>query len=177
MSRIGKMPITIPSGVEVKLDEQSVSVKGKNGSMTRPLNNLVDVKIEDGSVVVTPRSKGRRTKAAWGMMRSQLQNMVEGVTEGFKKELEIIGVGYRAAVSGKKLTLNLGFSHPVEVAIPNGITVKVEKNTQLIVTSMEKDRLGQFCANIRDYRPPEPYKGKGIRYAGEYVMRKEGKKK
>ena len=177
MSRIGKMPVAIPNGVEVKIDKQSVQVKGKLGSIQRNFHQDVTLEIVNGQAQVNLVSKSRGAKAIWGLSRALLNNMVVGVSEGFQKVLEIQGVGYRAAVSGKVLKLTLGFSHPVNYPLPDGIEVKVEKTTRVIVKGIDPEVIGRVCAEIREYRPPEPYKGKGIRYEGEYILRKEGKKK
>lgn len=176
MSRIGSKPITIPQGVDVKIDSQIVEIKGKRGVMRRELHPRTTVSREGDELIVTPANP-RADKALWGLSRSLLANMVTGVTEGFVKKMEIVGVGYRAAVKGKSLSLSLGLSHPVDFPIPDGIKISVEKNTQLTVEGNDSAVVGQVCADIRKYRPPEPYKGKGIRYAGEIILRKEGKKK
>ena len=177
MSRIGKMPVVIPSGVELKIDKQNVQAKGKLGTLTREFHKDVLIEIKDGEIIVKPTSKTRSAGAIWGMSRALLSNMVKGVSEGYQKVLEINGVGYRAAVSGKNLNLTLGFSHPVDYPLPDGIEVKVEKNTRVIVKGLDPEIIGKVCAEIRAFRPPEPYKGKGVRYEGEYIVRKEGKKK
>ncbi|MBF0456188.1 MAG: 50S ribosomal protein L6 [Magnetococcales bacterium] len=177
MSRIGKNPVTIPSGVEIKINKQNVHVKGKLGSISRDFHSNVLIEIENETVVVKPSASNRANTAIWGLSRALLNNMVKGVSEGFEKVLEINGVGYRAAVSGRSLQLTLGFSHPVNYLLPDGIEVVVEKNTRVIVKGIDPEVIGQVCAEIRQYRPPEPYKGKGIRYEGEYILRKEGKKK
>ncbi|MBF0194293.1 MAG: 50S ribosomal protein L6 [Magnetococcales bacterium] len=177
MSRIGKKPVTIPSGVELKIDKQSVQVKGKLGTLTREFHKHVLLEINNNEVNVKLNSKKRDAYAIWGLSRALLNNMVVGVSDGFQKVLEINGVGYRAAVSGKVLKLTLGFSHPVDYPLPDGIEVKVEKTTRVIVKGIDPEVIGKVCAEIREFRPPEPYKGKGIRYEGEYILRKEGKKK
>ncbi|MBF0134723.1 MAG: 50S ribosomal protein L6 [Magnetococcus sp. DMHC-1] len=177
MSRIGKKPIPVPSGVDVKVDHQTVSIKGKRGTLTRTFHQDVEIHVESGTIRVSPRRDDREGKALWGLTRSLLNNMVHGVSEGFTRKMEIVGVGYRAAVSGRVLKLTLGYSHPIDYALPEGVNVEVEKNTLLTLTGADRERLGQTCAEIRDYRPPEPYKGKGIRYLEETVLRKEGKKK
>ncbi|MBF0152405.1 MAG: 50S ribosomal protein L6 [Magnetococcales bacterium] len=177
MSRIGKKPIPVPTGVDVKVDQQTVSVKGKRGTLTRTFHPDVEIHVEGGTIRVSPRKSDRAGRALWGLTRSLLNNMVRGVSEGFTRQLEIVGVGYRAAVAGRVLKLTLGYSHPVDYALPEGINVEVEKNTLLTLTGADRERLGQTCAEIRQYRPPEPYKGKGIRYLEETVLRKEGKKK
>lgn len=176
MSRIGKNPVTIPSGVEVKVDTNTILVKGKNGELTFSFDPRMTVKVEENQIVVNRGSDDKEQKALHGLTRSLIQNMVTGVDEGFKKELEITGVGYRAQASGKKVDLTLGFSHPVEMQAPEGVTVELDKETKyLVITGPDKQKVGQFAAEIRKLRPPEPYKGKGIRYVGEYVARKAGK--
>ena len=178
MSRIGKKPVPIPSGVEVKLDGDTVVVKGPKGQLeTAILGDLVEVTIEDGEVKVTPKNDTKQARSAWGLTRSLINNMVIGVTEGFQKKLEIVGVGYRAQMQGRNLKLNLGFSHDVIYEVPEGIEVQVPQPTEIIVSGIDKQKVGQVAAEIRAWRPPEPYKGKGVRYAGEYIFRKEGKKK
>jgi large subunit ribosomal protein L6 len=177
MSRIGKMPVTIPNGVDLKIDKQNVQVKGKLGTVSREFHPNVRLEASNGEAKVVVASESRSTGAIWGLSRALLNNMVVGVSEGFQKVLEINGVGYRAAVSGRTLQLTLGFSHPVNYPLPDGIEVKVEKNTRVIVKGVDPEVIGRVCAEIREFRPPEPYKGKGIRYEGEYILRKEGKKK
>ena len=177
MSRIGKMPVAIPSGVELKIDKRNVQVKGKLGTLTREFHEYVQLEVNNGAVDVKLISKKRHTSAIWGLSRALLNNMIVGVSEGFQKVLEINGVGYRAAVNGKVLQLTLGFSHPVEYSLPDGIEVNVEKTTRVIVKGIDPEVIGKVCAEIREFRPPEPYKGKGIRYEGEHITRKEGKKK
>ncbi|MBF0175849.1 MAG: 50S ribosomal protein L6 [Magnetococcales bacterium] len=177
MSRVGKKPIPLPTGVDVKVDHQTVSVKGKRGTLTRTFHPDVEIHLEGGVLTVSPRNQDRAARALWGLTRSLLNNMVRGVSEGFTRQMEIVGVGYRAAVSGRVLKLTLGYSHPVDYNLPEGVHVEVEKNTLLTLTGADRERLGQTCAEIRQYRPPEPYKGKGIRYLEETVLRKEGKKK
>ncbi|MBF0382627.1 MAG: 50S ribosomal protein L6 [Magnetococcales bacterium] len=177
MSRIGKRPVTIPSGVELKIDKQSVQVKGKLGTLKREFHEYVQLEVNNNEVNVKLNSKKRDAVAVWGLSRALLNNMVVGVSDGFQKVMEINGVGYRAAVSGKILKLTLGFSHPVDYPLPEGVEVKVEKTTRLIIKGIDPEVIGSVCADIRKFRPPEPYKGKGIRYEGEYIVRKEGKKK
>ena len=177
MSRIAKAPIKLASGVEVKIDGQQVSVKGGKGNMEMSVHPDVEVSQEDGLLQVKPRTEEKAGWAMAGTMRSLLNNMVTGVSEGFEKKLSLIGVGYRAQVKGKVLDLNLGFSHPVEFAIPEGITIQTPSATEIVVSGSNKQKVGQIAAEIRAYRPPEPYKGKGVRYADEYVIRKEAKKK
>ncbi|MFO7612617.1 MAG: 50S ribosomal protein L6 [Clostridia bacterium] len=176
MSRIGKMPIIIPVGVDVRIDSGNVvTVKGPKGSMTQKFNSDMAIKIEDGQVVVERPSDLKRHKAFHGLTRSLLNNMVVGVSEGFMKKLEINGVGYRAAMQGTKLVLSVGYSHPVEMDPPEGITVEVPAQTQIIVRGYDKQAVGEFAAKVRAHRKPEPYLGKGIKYADERIRRKEGK--
>lgn len=177
MSRIGKHPINIPSGVDVAVVGQLVKAKGKLGELEQKLPDEVDVSLEDGKVTVTPKNDERRARAMWGLSRTLVQNLVTGVSEGFETKLEISGVGYRAALDGKILTLQLGYSHDIKVAVPDDITVKCESQTALSLHGRNKQRVGQLAAEIRSFRPPEPYKGKGVKYAGERILRKEGKKK
>ena len=177
MSRIGQNPVTVPSDVTVDIAGQLVTAKGKLGELSLNLVDDVQVTREDDKLLVKPRGTSKRARTMWGTSRSLLQNIVTGVCEGFTIRLEIIGVGYRAAVEGKDLVLQLGFSHEVRHPIPDGITVKCERPTLIDITGADRQRIGQFAANIRAYRKPEPYKGKGIRYANEFVLRKEGKKK
>lgn len=174
-SRVGKKPIEIPSGVQVTRDGGSIRVKGPKGEMAFALAHGVDVKVEPQTVVVSQVGGGKQALALHGTTRAIIANMVAGVTKGFSKTLEIQGTGYRALMSGKKLTLQLGFSHPIDFEPPAGITVAIDGPTKVIVSGFDKELVGQVAANIRGYRPPEPYKGKGIRYAGEYVRRKAGK--
>ncbi len=177
MSRIGKNPVPIPSGTEIQIDGQLISAKGKQGRAELSLVPEIEISQEDNLIWVKPRSDSRRAKIMWGTSRSLVNNMVQGVTEGFSRTLEIKGVGYRASVKGKSLSLQLGFSHDVDYPIPEGIDIKCEGNTKIIVSGIDLQRVGQVAAEIRRYRPPEPYKGKGILYAGERILRKEGKKK
>ena len=175
MSRIGKLPVAIPAGVEVKLEEGNViTVKGPKGTLTRKLVDDLDIKVEGSEVIVTRPSDLKRYKSLHGSTRTLIFNMVEGVTNGYTKELEINGVGYRAAKAGKKLTLTLGYSHPVEMEDPEGIETKVDGN-KITVSGIDKEKVGQFAAEIRTKRPPEPYKGKGIKYTTETIRRKVGK--
>ena len=175
MSRIGKKPVPVPSGVTISIDAQSVVVKGPKGELSRVLPNEVNIAQEGEQVVVTRQDDSRVSRARHGLSRTLIANMVEGVSKGFEKRLEIKGVGYRAAVKGKTLTMNLGYSHPVEFEPPAGIEFKVESNTNVIVSGIDKELVGTIAAKIRDARPPEPYKGKGVRYSGEMVRRKAGK--
>ncbi len=177
MSRIGKAPIALPDGVTAAIDGQTVTVKGKKGELEATLVDDVTVAQGDEGVTITPRDESQRARAMWGMSRSIVANMVEGVTEGFQKSLEINGVGYRAQVQGKDLKMQLGFSHEVVFPIPEGIDIKTPKPTEIEVSGIDKQRVGQVAANIRGFRPPEPYKGKGVKYVDEYIFRKEGKKK
>ena len=175
MSRIGKMPVVIPSGVEVKIDGTTVTVKGKKGELTRTFQPTMIIKQEGEELLITPADEERQTNAYWGLTRSLLHNMVEGVSEGFVKKLELVGVGYRATLTGRDLEMQLGFSHPVLVKAPEGITFEVPSQNEIIVSGASKEQVGQVAADIRKWRKPEPYKGKGIRYEGEYVRRKAGK--
>ncbi len=178
MSRIGKLAIAIPKGVTATVDGQKVSVKGPKGTLEFTVPDLVAVKtLEDGSIKVDPVNQEQKARAMWGLSRTMVQNLVTGVTEGFTKALQINGVGYRAAVQGKDLELSLGFSHPVKYPIPDGIDIKCPKPTEIQVSGIDKQRVGQVAAEIRKWRPPEPYKGKGVKYADETIVRKEGKKK
>ena len=175
MARIGKLPVAIPAGVEVKLEEGNViTVKGPKGTLTRKLVDDLDIKVEGSEVIVTRPSDLKRYKSLHGLTRTLIFNMVEGVTNGYTNELEINGVGYRAAKAGKKLTLTLGYSHPVEMEDPEGIETKVDGN-KITVSGIDKEKVGQFAAEIRTKRPPEPYKGKGIKYTTETIRRKVGK--
>lgn len=176
MSRIGKLPISLPDKVEVQADDGGVvSVKGPKGELSWQLPEGISLEQGEGGVELTRKGENRRQKALHGTARSLISNMVQGVSEGFVKQLEIQGVGYRAAVKGKALDLSLGFSHPVQHPIPEDLTVSVENNTEIKVEGIDKQRVGQFAAEVRAYRPPEPYKGKGVRYKDEYVRRKAGK--
>ncbi|MCL2617398.1 MAG: 50S ribosomal protein L6 [Defluviitaleaceae bacterium] len=176
MSRIGKMPIEIPAGVELKLEEGNlVTVKGPKGTLSRKLAPDMNIALEDGKLSVSRPSELKRHKALHGLTRTLINNMVVGVTQGYSKTLEIVGVGYRAAKNGNKLNLTLGYSHPVEMTDPDGITSIVEGQNKIIVTGIDKEKVGQFAAEIREKRRPEPYKGKGVRYSNERVRRKVGK--
>ncbi|WP_375691635.1 50S ribosomal protein L6 [Pseudooceanicola sp. LIPI14-2-Ac024] len=177
MSRIGKKPVELPSGVSASLSGQTVEVKGPKGTHTFTATDDVTITIEDNTVSVTPRGKSKRARQQWGMSRTMVANMVQGVSTGFKKELEITGVGYRAQMQGDKLVLNLGLSHDVNFEVPEGVTVTTPKQTEIVVEGTDPQLVGQVAANIREWRRPEPYKGKGIRYKNEYIFRKEGKKK
>ena len=177
MSRIGKKPVELPSGVSASVTGQTVEVKGPKGTQTFNATDDVTIAVEDNVITVTPRGNSKRARQQWGMSRTVVANMVHGVQNTFKKELEIQGVGYRAAVQGSILKLNLGYSHDVNFDIPQGITVTTPKPTEIIIEGHDAQQVGQVAANIRDWRRPEPLKGKGIRYKGEYIFAKEGKKK
>lgn len=177
MSRIANAPITVPAGVEVKLGSDKISVKGSNGSLETSLHNLVEIKQDGSTLTFAARDGGKPAHAMSGTMRALVNNMVVGVTQGFEKRLQLNGVGYRAKASGKSVNLTVGFSHPIDYALPEGVTAETPSNTEIVLKSADKQRLGQVAAEIRAFRPPEPYKGKGIRYADEYVRRKEAKKK
>src|ERR1700704_2774154 len=176
MSRVGKRPVTIPSGVTASVEGQTVKMKGPKGQLQFVVHDDVEVKFENGAVKVAPRIETNRAQAMYGTARAQVANLVEGVTKGFEKKLEITGVGYRAAMQGKNLQLALGFSHDVVYQTPQGVVISVPKPTEITVTGIDKQQVGQVAAEIREYRSPEPYKGKGVRYAGEKIVRKEGKK-
>lgn len=176
MSRIANNPITIPSGVDINIAGSLITVKGSKGEMSHDIHPLVKVEQEDGVLKTTVTNNSKSANALSGTTRALLQNIVTGVTEGFERKLEIVGVGYRAAVSGKSLSLNLGFSHPVDFPIPEGITIETPSQTEVVIKGADKQQVGQVAANIRAYRPPEPYKGKGVRYSDERIIRKEAKK-
>ncbi|MED1205646.1 50S ribosomal protein L6 [Heyndrickxia acidicola] len=175
MSRVGKKPIEIPSGVTVTLDGNTVTVKGAKGELTRSFNPDITISVEENIINISRPSEAKAHRALHGTTRALLANMVEGVSNGYQKSLELIGVGYRAQKQGAKLVLNVGYSHPVEFEAENGLEIEVPSNTKIIVKGISKERVGALAAKIRDVRPPEPYKGKGIRYEGEFVRRKEGK--
>jgi len=177
MSRIGNKAIAVPSGVTANVDGQTVKVKGPKGAVQVVLHDDVVVTMDKGGVKVEPRSETKRARSLWGTSRTLVANLVAGVTKGFEERLEITGVGYRAAVQGKSLNLQLGFSHDVNFPIPEGIAVATPKPTEIVITGIDKQKVGHVAAEIRGYRPPEPYKGKGVKYVGEYIFRKEGKKK
>ncbi len=177
MSRIGKRPVELPGGVSASVSGQTVEVKGPKGTRSFTATDDVTLTVEDNAVAVTPRGKSKRARQQWGMSRTQVANLVTGVTEGFKKELEIQGVGYRAQMQGNSLKLALGLSHDVVFDVPEGVTVTAPKPTEIVVEGIDQQLVGQVAANIREWRKPEPYKGKGIRYKDEYIFRKEGKKK
>ena len=175
MSRIGNKVVVLPAGVEIKQDGNNITVKGPKGELTREFSSDIKMNIEGNEVTFTRPNDSKEMKTIHGTTRANFNNMVVGVSEGFQKALELIGVGYRAQVQGNKLTLNVGYSHPVEMTAPEGVTFEVPANTQVIVKCINKEVVGELAANIRGVRPPEPYKGKGIRYVGEFVRRKEGK--
>ena len=177
MSRIGKKPVALPKGVTAEVKGQTVEVKGPKGTRTFTATDDVTLSLEDGALKVTPRGLSKRARQQWGMARSMVENLVTGVTTGFRKELEIQGVGYRAAMQGYVLKLSLGYSHEVNFDVPTGVTVTSPKQTEIVVEGIDQQLVGQVAANIRDWKRPEPYKGKGIRYKDEFVFRKEGKKK
>ena len=175
MSRIGKLPIHVPAGVTVTIKDSVVTVKGPKGEMTQAVNTDINVTLEDGVIHLTRPTDDKNHRALHGLYRSLINNMVIGVSEGYKKELELVGVGYKAEKKGKKLVLSLGYSHPVELEDPDGITTEAPSNTEITVKGIDKAVVGNYAANIRAWRKPEPYKGKGIRYVGEHIRRKEGK--
>lgn len=177
MSKIGKAPVTIPAGVTATVDGQTVKVKGPKGALEVTVVDEIGVKLEGGAILFSLNGETNRHKAMWGMSRTLVSNLVEGVTKGFEKKLEINGVGYRAAVQGKSLNLALGYSHDVNYPIPEGIQIATPKPTEIVVSGIDRQKVGQVAAEIREYRGPEPYKGKGVKYAGEFIFRKEGKKK
>ena len=177
MSRIGKQPIAIPSGVTVTLEGQTVTVKGPKGQLAWTVAEEVQISQADGQLTLAPREDTQRSRAMWGLSRTLVDNMVEGVTKGYEQALELVGVGYRAAMKGNALSMQLGFSHDVDIKPPAGITFAVPKQTEIRISGIDKQAVGEIAAQIRRIRPPEPYKGKGVRYAGEKVRRKEGKKK
>ena len=177
MSRIGKKPVELPSGVSASVSGQTIEVKGPKGARTFTATDDVTLTVNDNVVTIEPRGKSKRARQQWGMSRTQVANLVTGVTTGFKKELEIQGVGYRAQMQGNTLKLNLGYSHDVDFVAPDGITITAPKQTEIVVEGIDQQQVGEVAAKIRDWRRPEPYKGKGIRYKGEFIFRKEGKKK
>ncbi len=177
MSRIGKKPVAIPGGVTARLNGQEVAMKGPKGELKHVLVDQLVAKLENNELEVAMREDTKEARAMWGMSRTMVANLITGVTEGFTKKLEITGVGYRAAVQGQNVQLQLGYSHDVVHPIPQGIQVVCPKPTEIVITGIDKQKVGQVAAELRRYRPPEPYKGKGVRYAGEYIYRKEGKKK
>ncbi|MET1410878.1 50S ribosomal protein L6 [Roseibium sp. HPY-6] len=177
MSRIGKKPVPVPSGVTASIDGQMVTIKGPKGEKSFVLNDLVLAEMTDDGIKIDPLNNSKPARSMWGMSRTMVSNLITGVTDGFKKDLAITGVGYRAQVQGQNLQLALGFSHDVVYPIPEGIDIKCPKPTEISITGTDKQRVGQVAAEIREFRPPEPYKGKGVRYADEFIVRKEGKKK
>ena len=177
MSRIGKHPVAVPAGVQVTVDGRDVTAKGKLGQLSLTVVEDVTLSFADNQITVAPANYTRRARTLWATMRTLVNNVVVGVNEGFSKSLEITGVGYRAAVEGKELVLQLGYSHPIRYPIPDGITVKCERPTAIAISGADKQQVGQVAAEVRSFRPPEPFKGKGIRYANEHILRKEGKKK
>ena len=177
MSRIGNKAVAIPSGVTANVEGQTVKMKGPKGALQAVLHDDVTAKMDKGTIQIEPRSETKRARSLWGTSRTLVSNLVAGVTKGFEEKLEITGVGYRAAVQGKQLNLQLGFSHDINYAIPQGITIATPKPTEIVVTGTDKQQVGQVAAELRGFRPPEPYKGKGVKYVGEYIFRKEGKKK
>ena len=177
MSRIGKKAVAIPSGVTANVEGQTVKMKGPKGALQIVLHDDVTAKMDKGAISLEPRSETKRARSLWGTSRTQVANLVAGVTKGFEEKLEITGVGFRAAVQGKQLNLQLGFSHDVNYPIPQGITIATPKPTEIVVTGVDKQKVGHVAAEIRGFRPPEPYKGKGVKYVNEYIFRKEGKKK
>jgi len=177
MSRIGKQPVPVPAGVTLTLDGQAVSVKGPKGQLSFTIPEEIELRQENGGLTLAPRADTQRARAMWGLSRTLVANMVEGVTNGFERNLELVGVGYRAAMKGRNLSLQLGFSHDVDLTPPEGIAFAVGKPTEVKISGIDKQAVGEMAARIRKVRPPEPYKGKGVRYAGEKVRRKEGKKK
>jgi large subunit ribosomal protein L6 len=177
MSRIGKKAIVVPSGITANVEGQTVKVKGPKGALSVVLHDDVAAKLEGGQIKVEPRTETKRAQAQWGTSRTLIANLIAGVTKGFEQRLEINGVGYRAAVQGKNLQIALGYSHDIIYPIPEGITIATPRPVEIVITGSDRQKVGQVAAEIRDYRPPEPYKGKGIKYANEYIFRKEGKKK
>ena len=177
MSRVGKKPVAIPAGVTAKVDGQKVAVKGGKGELSFVVPDDVAVAMDGSAINVNPRFETKRARAMWGMSRAMINNLVNGVSKGFEKKLEITGVGYKAAVAGKSLQLSLGYSHDVNYPIPAGVTITTPKPTEISISGIDKRQIGQIAAEIRSLRPPEPYKGKGVKYAGEFIFRKEGKKK
>ena len=177
MSRIGKKAVAVPSGVTANVEGQTVKVKGPKGALQVVLHDDVSVKLDKGAIKIDPRHETKRARSQWGTSRTLVNNLIAGVTKGFEEKLEIVGVGFRAAVQGKTLNLQLGFSHDVNFAIPAGIAIATPKPTEIVITGMDKQQVGQVAAEIRGFRSPEPYKGKGVKYVNEYIFRKEGKKK
>ena len=177
MSRIGKKAVPVPSGVQAAVEGQTVKIKGPKGALQLVLHDDVTAKLDKGEIKVDPRFETKRARSQWGTSRTLIANLIAGVTKGFEEKLEITGVGYRAAVQGKNLQMQLGYSHDIVYPIPSGITIAVPKPTEVLISGFDKQQVGQVAAELRGFRPPEPYKGKGVKYSGEYVFRKEGKKK
>ena len=177
MSRVGKRAIAVPAGITANVEGQTVKVKGPKGALSVALHDDVAVKLDGGQIKVEPRAETKRARAQWGTSRTLIANLIAGVTKGFEERLEINGVGYRAAVQGKNLQIALGYSHDIVYPIPDGITIATPKPTEIVVTGIDKQKVGQVAADIRDFRPPEPYKGKGIKFSGEFIFRTQGKKK
>lgn len=177
MSRVGKVPVQVPSGVTIEVANDVLKAKGKLGELTAPISSEVSISVEDNVITVTPKDNSKKARSLWGTTRALVSNAVKGVSEGFTVDLEITGVGYRASVEGKNLVLALGFSHPVNYPIPEGVTVKCERPTAISISGSDKQKIGQMAAEVRGFRAPEPFKGKGVRYADEQILRKEGKKK
>jgi large subunit ribosomal protein L6 len=177
MSRVAKKPVELPKGVEINISGQAITVKGGKGSLSRDIHNSVGITQEDNLLTFVPKDGSKAAMALAGTMRALINNMVVGVSEGFEKKLELVGVGYRAQAQGQKLNLTLGFSHPVDYAVPEGVSVETPSQTEVVVRGTDKQQVGQVAAEIRAYRPPEPYKGKGVKYADEIIVRKEAKKK
>ncbi len=177
MSRIGKKPVAVPSGVQASVEGQTVKVKGPKGALQLLLHEDVAAKLDQGAIIVEPRNETKRARSLWGLSRTQISNLMAGVTGGFERRLEITGVGYRAAVQGKNLQLALGYSHDVVYPIPEGISIVTPRPVEIVITGIDRQKVGQVAAESRAFRPPEPYQGKGVKYAGEYIFRKEGKKK
>ncbi len=177
MSRIGKKPVAVPGGVTATVDGQKVSMKGPKGELSFVAHDLVAVEKSADGIAVSPRDESKQARSMWGMSRTMVANLVTGVTKGFERKLEITGVGYKAAVQGKSLNLALGYSHDINYPIPAGITIVTPRPTEIVISGIDRQQVGQVAAEIREYRGPEPYKGKGVRYAGEFIVRKEGKKK
>jgi large subunit ribosomal protein L6 len=177
MSRIGKKPVAVPSGITANVEGQTVKIKGPKGALQVVLHDDISVKLDGGQIKVDPRSETKRARSQWGTSRTLIANLIAGVTKGFEQRLEINGVGYRASVQGKNLQIALGYSHDIVYPIPEGITIATPRPVEIVITGSDRQKVGQVAAEIRDYRPPEPYKGKGIKYAGERIFRKEGKKK
>jgi large subunit ribosomal protein L6 len=177
MSRIGKKPVPVPSGITANVEGQTVKIKGPKGALQVVLHDDVSVKLDGGQIQVDPRFETKRARSQWGTSRTLIANLIAGVTKGFEQKLEINGVGYRASVQGKNLQIALGYSHDIVYPIPEGITIATPRPVEIVITGSDRQKVGQVAAEIRDYRPPEPYKGKGIKYAGERIFRKEGKKK